>query len=72
MPAINRRLEAASQLSGAKRYDAYSALDREITTRHAPWGSLSYANNRDFVSRRVGCYQYHPSYSFNLVAACLK
>ncbi len=71
VPAVNRRLEAASQLSGAKRYDAYAKLDRDITTQHAPWASLSYANNRDFLSARVGCYSYHPTYSFNLVTACL-
>jgi peptide/nickel transport system substrate-binding protein len=71
VPAINRRLEAASQLSGAKRYDTYAKLDKDITTQHAPWASLSYANNRDFVSARVGCYSYHPTYSFNLVTACL-
>ena len=46
-------------------------LDQDITTQHAPWASLSYANNRDFVSARVGCYSYHPTYSFNLVTACL-
>ena len=51
VPAINRKLEAAAQLTGAKRYDAYAALDREITTQHAPWASLSYANNRDFSLR---------------------
>jgi peptide/nickel transport system substrate-binding protein len=71
VPAINRRLEAASQLSGAQRYDTYAKLDKDITTQHAPWASLSYANNRDFVSARVGCYSYHPTYSFNLVTACL-
>jgi ABC-type transport system substrate-binding protein len=69
--SVNRKLEAAAQLTGSKRYAAYAALDREITTQHAPWASLSYANNRDFVSARVGCYQYHPTYSFNFVTACL-
>ena len=49
-----------------------TTIDREITTQHAPWASLSYANNRDFLSARVGCYQYHPTYSFNFVTACLK
>jgi ABC-type oligopeptide transport system substrate-binding subunit len=72
VPAINRRLEAASQLSGARRYEAYAGLDRDITTQYAPWAPLSYANNRDFVSRRVGCYQYHPTFSFNLATACIK
>ena len=72
VPAINRRLEQAATLSGAKRYNTYAQLDKDITTRYAPWAALSIANNRDFVSARVGCYQYHPTYSFNLVTACLK
>ena len=72
VPAINRRLERAASISGARRYQTYAQLDQDITTKYAPWASLSYANNRDFVSARVGCYQYHPTYSFNLVTACLR
>jgi peptide/nickel transport system substrate-binding protein len=70
--SINRRLEAASQLSGAARYGAYQKLDLDISKNHAPWASYSYANNRDFMSKRTGCYQYHPTYSMNLVTACIK
>jgi ABC-type oligopeptide transport system substrate-binding subunit len=70
--AVNRRLHAAARLSGAPRYDAYAALDREITTRYAPWAVLSNPNSRDFVSARVGCYRYHPSFGLNLVTVCLR
>jgi peptide/nickel transport system substrate-binding protein len=70
--SINRRLEAASQLSGGARYAAYQKLDLDISRNHAPWASYSYANNRDFMSKRTGCYQYHPTYSMNLVTACIK
>ena len=59
-------------LSGARRYDAYRRLDVEITTRHAPWASYMVGNNRDFVSARLGCYEYHPTFSMNLAAVCLK
>jgi ABC-type transport system substrate-binding protein len=72
VPAINRRLERAASISGGRRYQTYAQLDKDITTKYAPWASLSYANNRDFVSARVGCYQYHPTYSFNLATACLR
>ena len=72
VPALNRRMERASVLTGARRYAAYSALDRDITRSYAPWATYSYANNRDFISSRIGCYQYHPTYSFNLTTACLR
>ena len=48
------------------------SLDREITTTYAPWAVLSNPNSRDFVSARVGCYRYHPSFGLNLVTVCLK
>ncbi|HSC91912.1 MAG TPA: ABC transporter substrate-binding protein [Gaiellaceae bacterium] len=70
VPAVNRRLEAAAKLTGAARYRTYAQLDVDISKQYAPWASYSYANNRDFVSAGVGCYSYHPTYSFNLVLAC--
>jgi ABC-type oligopeptide transport system substrate-binding subunit len=72
VPALNRRMEAAAALTGAKRYATYQKLDLDITKNYAPWASYMYSNNRDFVSARVGCYQYHPTYSMNLVTACIK
>jgi ABC-type oligopeptide transport system substrate-binding subunit len=72
VPALNRRMEAASALTGAKRYASYQKLDLDITKSYAPWASYMYSNNRDFVSARLGCYQYHPSYSMNLATACIK
>ena len=66
VPALNRRMEAAASLTGAKRYAAYSKLDLDITKNYAPWASYMYANNRDFVSAKVGCYSYHPTYAMNL------
>ena len=70
--SLNRRMEAASVLSGARRYAAYQKLDLDITRQHAPWASYMYSNNRDFISARTGCYQYHPTFSMNLATACIK
>ena len=70
VPSVNRRLEAAAKLTGQKRYAAYGQLDVDISKNFAPWASYSYANNRDFVSAKVGCYSYHPTYGMNLVLAC--
>jgi peptide/nickel transport system substrate-binding protein len=72
VPAMNRRMEQAATLSGAKRYAAYAQLDKDISSNYAPWASYAYNNNRDFISARVGCYQYHPTFGFNLVVACLR
>jgi ABC-type oligopeptide transport system substrate-binding subunit len=72
VPALNRRMEQAAGLTGARRYAAYSKLDLDISRNYAPWATYSYANQRDFLSARVGCYQYHPTYSMNLATACIK
>ena len=70
VPSVNRRLEAAAKLTGQRRYAAYGQLDVDISKNYAPWASYSYANNRDFVSAKVGCYSYHPTFGMNLVLAC--
>ncbi|MFL5150458.1 MAG: ABC transporter substrate-binding protein [Microvirga sp.] len=72
VPALNRKMERAAGLTGAKRYSAYSALDLDISKNYAPWATYSYANNRDFISSRTGCYSYHPTWGFNLATACVK
>jgi ABC-type oligopeptide transport system substrate-binding subunit len=72
VPALNRKMETAASLTGAKRYSAYSALDLDISKNYAPWATYSYANNRDFISSRTGCYSYHPTWGFNLATACMK
>jgi ABC-type transport system substrate-binding protein len=72
VPALNRRMEAAATLTGAKRYATYQKLDLDITRNYAPWATYMYSNNRDFISANVGCYQYHPTYSMNLATACIK
>ena len=72
VPALNRKMESAAALTGAKRYAAYSALDLDISKNYAPWATYSYANNRDFISGRTGCYSYHPTWGFNLTTACIK
>ena len=41
-----------------------------VTDAFGGYGGIA-QYNRDFLSARVGCYQYHPTYSFNLVTACL-
>ena len=71
-PRFNQRMEQAAKLTGAKRYSTYGQLDIDIMREQAPWAPYMVSNNRDFVSARVGCYQYHPTFSMNLVTLCLK
>ena len=72
-PAYNRKMAAASGLFGNARYRAYGALDIDIMRNAAPWAPLYNSNVREFVSSRVGCYQFHPVWgSLNYAAACLR
>lgn len=72
-PEYNRKMEQASRLVGPRRYRTYGALDIDITRNAAPLAVLYNQNVREFVSKRVGCYSYHPVWaSMNLAAVCLK
>jgi len=62
-PAIQARTEEALALEGTDR-DAANALWTEIdkeTTDAAPWVSLFVGNRLDFVSERLGGYEFNPS-----------
>ncbi len=69
-PAFNRKMEAASQLTGKAREAAYARLDRELTVA-APFVVFGNANVREFVSERIGCPMYAvPQVGLNLVMLC--
>jgi peptide/nickel transport system substrate-binding protein len=67
---VNRLLDAASRLTGAKRYQAYEKLDVQISRDAAPAIPYAFQNSITFVSARVGCVVRNPT--FDLTAACLK
>jgi peptide/nickel transport system substrate-binding protein len=72
-PAFNRRLDSALRLTGDERYSAYGQLDADLMREDAPWAPLNNANEREFVSARVGCYAAPGAYAFmSLAAVCLK
>jgi peptide/nickel transport system substrate-binding protein len=54
---INRALELQERDPAAAN-ESWAALDRELTDQ-APWVTLYSFNSADFVSKRVGNYQYH-------------
>jgi ABC-type transport system substrate-binding protein len=69
--AFDRRLQQASQLTGARRYAAYANLDR-VTMRDAvPLAPFATQNARFYVSESVGCFSA-PGGLVNLVALCKK
>jgi ABC-type transport system substrate-binding protein len=68
----NRRLRAAKQLAGARRYRAFANLDRDLMRTAAPIAPIGQLNERHYVSARTGCYHHHPVYGFDLPAICLR
>ena len=71
-PAYNKKMLAASRLSGDARYKAYGDLDIDLMKNAAPVAPRSNPNQRIFVSKRFGCFTFNPSYTLDLAAACLK
>ena len=71
-PVFNRKMDEAQLKVGEDRDAAYAALDEDLARNAAPLVAWSVPNNIDFVSSRVGCYQWHPVYFMNLATLCLK
>ena len=72
-PAYNRKMEAASRLSGPARLRTYGALDIDIMRNQAPLAPYINTNSRIFVSQDLGCYTFSSVNSTtNLVAVCKK
>ena len=71
-PVFKRRLAAAAQLSGPRRYLAYGKLDADLARNAAPW--VAYGNTVDasLFSARMGCQVFQPVYQMDLAALCLR
>jgi peptide/nickel transport system substrate-binding protein len=72
LPAYNRRMAAASRLSGPPRFRAFSRLDADIMRNQAPWAPIAEASSWNFFSRRVGCFHYQPVIHVVLAGLCLR
>ena len=69
-PVFNDRMHAAEQLVGQPRYTAFGQIDVDLMRDAAPiaaWGSI---NQREFVSRRIGCELYDSNLGLDLAAVC--
>jgi len=71
-PVYNRKMDEAQSKVGEDRDAAFGALDEDLARNAAPLAAWSVPNNIDFVSSRVGCYQWQPVYFMNLATLCLK
>ena len=70
--SINRRLEQASRLAGEDRFSTYAELDRDVMRDKAPLAPFLTVMSRVLVGPNVGCFSYHPVYTTNLAAVCVK
>ena len=70
----NRQMLAASLVTGAKRGQAYAALDRALMQENPPWAPLVNSNDRSFMSARVGCITINEAHGSGplLNVICLK
>src|SRR5262249_31591132 len=61
-PAYNRKLDAASKLTGPRRYRAYAKLDADLARNAAPWVALATGTHShpDLYSARIGCQVNSP------------
>jgi ABC-type transport system substrate-binding protein len=70
-PTYNRRMDAASRLSGDARASTYAQLDADLARNQSPLVAWSYILNPDFFSPRIGC-QIWSAYTMDLSALCLR
>ena len=72
-PATNARLARAATLSGEARYAAYGALDPDVARDDAPLAAFAVDNVAEFLSPRLGCSVFQPTFgASSLGALCLR
>jgi peptide/nickel transport system substrate-binding protein len=68
----NRRIAAASSLSGQARYRAFGALDVDLARNAAPLAPYMTDNARRYFSARVRNFFEHPVYGLDLPAIAVQ
>ena len=71
-PDFQRKLAAAAQQSGPRRYLTYRKLDLDLVRNGAPLAAFGNLPNIDFFSARIGCQTYGPEFGMDLAALCLR
>jgi ABC-type oligopeptide transport system substrate-binding subunit len=59
IPALNKAMDAAANLSGSARAKAYQKLDYQIMQKWAPWVPYAIVNDVFFVSARTKNFIYN-------------
>ena len=71
-PVYNRKLAAATRLTGPRRYTTYQALETDLLRNAAPSAPLLNWQESEFFSARIGCQVFQPIYQIDLAGLCLK
>jgi ABC-type transport system substrate-binding protein len=70
---FNKQMHKAVQLVGAKRGEAYRALDKAIMSEDPPWASMLNRTGRFYTGSHYGCFVYQPAQQIvDFAAACKK
>jgi ABC-type oligopeptide transport system substrate-binding subunit len=69
--SFNRKITRAKTLVGVERFRAFSSLDHDLVRNASPLATYASPNDRHYVSSRVGCYHYHPVFTYDYAALCL-
>jgi ABC-type transport system substrate-binding protein len=72
LPVYNRRMAAATRLSGPARFRAFAHLDADIMRDQAPWVPIAEGSSWLFVARRVGCVHVRPAVGLVWGDLCVK
>jgi YVTN family beta-propeller protein len=71
-PELDRRMAGAAGLSGARRYRAYAALDRDLSARFAAVAPFATGSSSYLLSKRMGCVRLHPIFGLDLTKLCVR
>jgi YVTN family beta-propeller protein len=69
---FDRRIAAASHLTGDARLRAYADLDRDLAAQAAPAAAYATGKFSYFLSARMGCHVLHPIYGVDLASLCIR
>jgi hypothetical protein len=71
-PEFNSKMDAAQAKTGEERNEPYEALDEDMARNAAPLVAWSVINTFDFFSAQVRCHLWHPVYTMDLAARCIR
>jgi ABC-type transport system substrate-binding protein len=69
---IDKRLAAAADSSGRRRYAAYAAIDADVMRRWAPIVPMANPSVVSFFSARIGCQVQQPVYGIDIGQLCIR